>query len=98
MINFIVHDLEGKILRTGCCDAKTVKYQAQASKGEIAIIGDASDAKHKIQHGKVVNLTLEEIEQNKPHIPEIPECDKQANITKGELAEILNRLADLESK
>lgn len=52
MKHFIIHDANGKILRTGSCPDDHIELQAQA--GEIAIEGVANDIKHYIANGALV--------------------------------------------
>lgn len=56
MIDFIVHDNEGRILRSGLCQKEAVHLQA--TRGEVVIVGKASDEKHYILSGKVTERPL----------------------------------------
>lgn len=56
MIDFIVHDNEGRILRSGLCQKEAVHLQA--TRGEAAIVGKACDEKHYILGGKVTERPL----------------------------------------
>lgn len=56
MIDFIVHDNEGRILRRGLCQKEAVHLQA--ARGEVAIVGKARDEKHYILGGKVTERPL----------------------------------------
>ena len=56
MIDFIVHDNEGRILRRGLCQKEAVHLQA--TRGEVAIVGKACDEKHYILSGKVTERPL----------------------------------------
>ena len=56
MIDFIVHDNEGRILRSGLCQKEAVHLQA--TRGEVAIVGKACDEKHYILSGKVTERPL----------------------------------------
>lgn len=63
MKNFIIHDLEGKILRTGSCPDNMMEIQA--GKNEFVMEGIADDVKHEVKNGKIAEhiKTIEEIEQ-----------------------------------
>lgn len=91
-MRFIVHNQDGKILRTGECAAQDLSLQAH--KDEFALKGAADDLTQKIVDGKVVNKTTEEIEAEKPK--PIPAGQQQANITNEQWEDVLWRLGDLE--
>lgn len=59
MIDFIVHDNEGRILRSGLCQKEAVHLQA--TRGEMAIVGKACDEKHYILDGNVSERPLFDI-------------------------------------
>ena len=59
MIDFIVHDNEGRILRSGICQKEAIHLQADI--GEEVIAGKASDDKHYILDGKVTERPLFDI-------------------------------------
>lgn len=59
MIDFIVHDNEGRILRSGICQKEAVHLQAAI--GEEVITGKASDVNHYILDGKVTERPLFDI-------------------------------------
>lgn len=98
----------GKILRTGVCQNNSFDLQAQ--EGEAVMEGIANDVIQKVVFNgfdekdqpinpHIVDKSPEEIEAAKPSIsPDIPEEQKPANITKGQLQAILNRIEDLEGK
>ena len=94
-VSFIVHDDQGKILRTGKCLEKDWKRQAKAHHGETVIEGEADDAKQKIVGGKVVAKTQAEIDADKP--PQVKPEDMPANITNKQLQDLLNRITTLEN-
>ncbi len=56
MIDFIVHDNEGRILRSGLCQKEAVHLQA--NEGEEVIVGRACDEKQYILGGKVTDRPL----------------------------------------
>lgn len=90
MKNFVVYDQHGNILRTGSCPDHDLKLQ-----GENTMEGTADDATQKIVDGKVVDKTPEEIERDNPTIPEVPEDDQQAFITKKQWQKVTDKLAEL---
>jgi len=97
MKNYIVYDNKGEILRSGCCQDNVLLQQAQ--EGEFVIEGTANDIACKIVDGKVVDKTPEEIEAQKPPIPEPIPYEKQlASITNEQYQTILGRLANLEKR
>ena len=96
MKEYIVYNTTGIILRTG--SVSDDDFAKQAQEGESVIEGSANDATQKIVGGKIVNKTPEELEQNKPKIKKIPVENQPAEITKGQLQSILDRLAFLESR
>jgi hypothetical protein len=57
MKKFIIHNQEGKILRTGSCPDEMLEIQAQD--GEKVIEGIADDSKHYVNNGKVTEFTPE---------------------------------------
>jgi hypothetical protein len=90
--NYIIHNLEGKILRTGFCQESDLKYQAQEN--EFMIEGKACDLKHKIKENRVVEKTDSEKREGNC----IVEMDDQpASITNRQLEEILSRIQTLEN-
>lgn len=52
MIDFIVHDNEGRILRSGLCQKETIHLQA--GDGESVMAGKADDTKQYIDCGRAV--------------------------------------------
>ena len=89
MKNYVVYDLEGKILRTGTCPDDMIEIQA--GENEMVMEGVVDDTKHRIKDGKIVEhkKTPEEIEE-----------ETQANIlrekemkTHSKMQEILRRMA-----
>lgn len=99
MKNFIVYDIQGKILRTGICRDST--FYRQANDGEFVMEGRANDATQKIINagvkGKIINRTPQEIETDNPITPEIPESQRPAHITNEQLQDVLKRLKTLET-
>lgn len=57
MKNYIVHDSEGNILKTGQCRDEDLSLQ-----GELVIEGIADDAVHKIENGQVVDRIIPQLE------------------------------------
>lgn len=57
MINFIVYNSEGDILRTGTCPGSMIDLQA--GDGEYVIEGVANDATNRISNGVVVDKPVE---------------------------------------
>lgn len=92
--NFIIYDVAGKILRTGFCPPSMV--EAQAHKDEFVMLGNADDSIQKIVDGQVVDKTPAEINRDNPEPTELPDSDRPANITKGQLKDILDRLSTVE--
>jgi len=84
MKNYIVYNLQGKILRTGICPDDMFDIQAQ--KGEYIIEGTANDRLQKIVNGKVVDKLLEEI-------PSKPQPDPKETLIRQKMNEILRRMA-----
>jgi len=98
MKNYIVYETDtGKIVRTGQCT--NTMFSAQAGVGEDVLEGTASDIIQKVVDGKVVDKTPEEIEAQKPPIPEpIPYKEQPASITNEQYQTLLGRLANLEKR
>ena len=71
MIDFIVHDKEGRILRSGICQKEAVHLQA--ARGEEVITGKASDGKHYILDGKVTERPLFDISVDDLSVTNIPD-------------------------
>ena len=51
MKNYIVHNIDGEILKTGQCQDSDLFFQ-----GEYVIEGVANDAKQYIKNGKIINI------------------------------------------
>ena len=51
MIRFIIHNSDGRILRTGLCQKVCLELQAQA--GEFVMAGEADDREHYVADGVV---------------------------------------------
>ncbi|HDZ39040.1 MAG TPA: hypothetical protein ENH62_12255 [Marinobacter sp.] len=92
-MKYIIHNIAGKILRTGSAPESMV--DAQAGPGEHVLPGTADDVQQKIVDGVVVDKTAKEKAAEKR--PKILDKDKAANITKGQLAELISRIHDLEN-
>lgn len=92
MRNFIIHDEQGKILRTGCC--QHIDFDFQAHSNEFVIEGIAIADRQKIVNGRVVDKTSQEIEAEKS--PEIPVSRRPASITNKQWQDVLKRLIMLE--
>lgn len=95
MKNFIVYNIDGKILSTGLCQNST--FHKQARKGEFIIEGKAYDGTQKIVDGKIVNKSPQELPQPKAKVI-ITKENQTITLTKGQLANIYARLAALEGK
>ncbi len=107
MSNFIVYDANRKILRTGGCPLGMVNMQAQA--GAFAIEGVADDKTQKMEfdgfdsdgrpiNPRLVDKTPAEILADNPPPPVIPDDDKPATITRGQLRQFQDRLTELEQQ
>ena len=59
-MNYIVHDKDGNILRTGTCPADMFSLQAQ--QGETVMEGIANDMENRIVEGKIVRKSEAEID------------------------------------
>ena len=92
-VSFVVHDTNGKILRTGKCLARDLPRQSKA--GETVIEGKADDAKQKIVSGKVVAKTQAEIDADKP--PQVKPDDMPAHITNKQWQDMQDRITQLEN-
>jgi len=55
MPHFIVHNAEGKILKSGHCQDQDVALQAQ-NDGEIAIVGEGTQSKHYVKNGNIIEM------------------------------------------
>ncbi len=95
MTQFIVHNIHGKIQRTGNCPLGMVNMQVGPD--EFVIEGEADDTKHKIVDGKLIDKTPAEILANNPPPPIIADEDKPAKITRGQLKQMLARITTLEN-
>ncbi len=89
MKNYIVYNLEGKILRTGSCPDDMMEIQAHEN--EFVMEGIADDVKHRIKDGEIIEhiKTQEEIEeenQKKIALEEEMKIQKKMN-------EILRKMA-----
>lgn len=60
MINYIVYNSIGEILRTGMCSNKD--FELQAGDGEFAVEGTADPRYQKVQDGVVVSKSQSEID------------------------------------
>ena len=58
-MNYIVHDKDGNILKTGICPQDMV--QLQAGTDEFVMEGAANDIEHRIVKGKIVRKSEAEI-------------------------------------
>ena len=92
-VSFIVHNAQGKILRTGKCLKRDFLRQAHA--GETVLEGKADDAKQKIVAGKIANKTQAEIDADKP--PQTKLEDMPANITNKQWQDMQDRITQLEN-
>jgi len=97
MKSYIIYDESGRILRTGVCPEDVFDKQTEVD--EFIVEGSADDITQKIVDGKIVDKTPEEIEAEKPPEPTpVPIEQQRANITNGQLQDILTRLDKLEGK
>lgn len=67
MINFIVYDICGRILRTGMCCEADIKLQ-----GDLIVTGIADDLMHYVKEGVVLNRPVMPIMQNEETLSNIP--------------------------
>lgn len=88
-VNYIVHNQDGKIMRTGVCGVDVLP--SQAGDGESAIEGTANDLTQKIVGKKVIDKTPQEIVDETPIPPE-----PGIRITRKEWEALLKRIEDLE--
>ena len=95
----VIYNLDGVITNTVKCPSLVLLFM-QAGAGEFAMLGEACDSIHKVELSgpfpKLVKKTNSEIEQDKPVYPHVPEHKMQANITNGQLQDILDRLKKME--
>ena len=107
MAQFIVYDQNKEVLRTG--NAPLGMVNMQAGPGEFTIEGTADDRKQKMEfdgldesgrpiNPRLVDKTPAEIERDNPPPPVIPDEDKPAQMTKKELALLMQRVKDIEDK
>lgn len=103
MKNFIIYNVDSKILRCGGCADRDISLQAK--EGEFILECTANDVTQKVEfdgldadnqpiNPRVVDKTPEEIEDEK--LPEVPLEKQLAFITNGQLQNILDRLDILE--
>jgi hypothetical protein len=95
MMNYIVHNADGKILSTGSCSARD--FGKQAGPGEFVMEGIADDRTQKIVGDKIVSKTPEEIAEDNPPVPDVPFEKQPAYITNEQWQELLERLDRLEN-
>ena len=95
MIQFIIYNNDGKIIRVGVCSEPL--YDLQAQEGEKIIVGNADPTKHKIVDGKRVDKTPQEIMADTSEEMVIPVEEKQASITNQMWQDLMDRLDALES-
>ena len=95
MMNYVVYDRNGKILRTGICSEQDFELQAKDVAEEFVREGVANDLTQKISEGKVVDKTQAEIDADKP--PRIKLEDMSANITNKQWQDMQDRITQLEN-
>lgn len=99
MKNFIVHNKQGKILRTGSCQEKDFKLQGACYADEFVMEGIANDMTQKIVNGQIINKTPEEIRTNKPPEPApVPLEKRPARITNEQWKDVLDQLDKLKTR
>jgi len=96
--NYILYDMDGRIIGTGGCQNKMVQAQARGwPEGTKVIEGYADSKKHKVIDGKIVDKTTAEIKADAQQEPKpIPFEDQPAHITREQWQSILERLDKLE--
>lgn len=87
MKNFIVHDINGNILRTGSCPDDMMEIQA--GQGELVMEGKANDIEDKIVEGKITRKTEAEIDA----IKESMKPDPKEILIQNKMQEILRKQA-----
>jgi len=95
MISYLVHDHNGTILRTGYCSVRDFPMQANSA-DETVLFAIADDERHKVVAGEIIDRSPEEIEARRPKVAEVPESERPARITQGELDALLSRIKALE--
>lgn len=98
MKNFIVYNLQGKILRTGCCQTIDLKAQANMDADEFVMLGEGDATLQRVVAGKLVDKPTAQLEAEKAiKPPPIPEADQPAAVTNAQWQNVLNRLKKLET-
>ena len=92
---YVLHDVTGKILRTGVCSNK--EFKKEANEGEFILEGIADDRFDKIVDGEIVTKTPEEIEVDNPLTVPQPFEDRIVSITNKQWQDVLDRLNGLEN-
>ena len=86
-MNYIVHDKDGNILRTGICPQDMV--QLQAGTDEFVMEGAANDIEHRIVKGKIVRKSEAEINAIKDKM----KIDPKERLISQKMNEILRKQA-----
>jgi len=86
-MNYIVHDKDGNILKTGICPQDMV--QLQAGTDEFVMEGAANDIEHRIVKGKIVRKSEAEINA----IKEAMKPDPKERLISQRMSEIVRKQA-----
>ena len=86
-MNYIVHDKDGNILKTGICPQDMV--QLQAGTDEFVMEGAANDIEHRIVKGKIVRKSEAEINAIKDKM----KIDPKERLISQKMNEILRKQA-----
>lgn len=96
MVNFVVYNKFGQILRTGTCPKNMVAIQA--GDGEYSLIGNGSDRDHKVINGKVVSRSPEEINELMETEDTTKKSQERRRMINSKGQEIIDRMAIEELK
>lgn len=91
MKTFVVYNGQGEIMRTGACPDNMLA--AQARPGEFVMEGNACDTTHKVQAGKIIMKSPEEIPKPIP----IESKDQVVYVTQVQWDRIQERVSQLEA-
>ena len=86
-MNYIIHDKDGNILRTGTCPVDM--FSLQARQGETVMEGKANDIENRIINGKIIRKTKKEIALIKKEM----EPDPKERLIGQRMHEIMRRQA-----
>lgn len=87
-----------KIVKSGVCPDDMMDIQTGGDASLTVIEGHSRDDKQKVVNGRIVDKTHAEIEADKFVLPVIPEEDRSADITKGQLNSILENIELLRAR